>query len=324
MAAAVRAGDPQAADVAAAIAAAHPDVVLLNEIDADAVDAFAASIPGQPYVHRFVPPSNTGLPTGLDLDRDGKTDGAGDARGFGRYPGQYGMALLSRFPIETSRCFGDLLWASLPWASLPDDPSTEAPADYYSAKARAVLPLSSKNHCDVTVRSPLGRVHLLISHPTPPAFDGPEDRNGHRNRDEVLFWVHHIDAMPAAEHFIVLGDLNADPLDAGASAGIATLLAHPRVQDPRPTSAGAAAASRDQKQANTSHRGAPELDTADFSDEAVGNLRVDYVLPSRSLRVLASAVQWPAPLDATVRAEPSDHHLVWVEVTADSGPKNSS
>lgn len=322
LARAIAAGDSQATKVAAVIAQAHPDVVLLNEIDADAVDAFAASIPGRPYAHRFVPPSNTGIPTGVDLDRDGKTNGAGDARGFGRYPGQYGMALLSRFPIDASRCFGDVLWASLPWATLPDDIATDAPADYYSAEARAVLPLSSKNHCDVTVRSPLGPLHLLISHPTPPAFDGPEDRNGHRNRDEVLFWVHHIDALPASEHFVVLGDLNADPEDGGAPLGISALLAHPRVVDPKPTSTGAAAASRDQKQANATHLGDPRLDTADFNDEAVGNLRVDYVLPSRTLRVLSAAVQWPATVDATVRAEPSDHHLVWVEVTADSEPEN--
>ncbi|MGH1342197.1 MAG: endonuclease/exonuclease/phosphatase family protein [Nannocystales bacterium] len=321
LAAAVRAGDPQAADVAAALLAAHPDIVLLNEIDADAVEAFATSIPGQPYPHRFVPPSNTGHPTGIDLDRDGITTGPGDARGFGRYPGQYGMALLSRFPIESTRCFGDVLWASLPWATLPDDASTDAPADYYSPQAQAALPLSSKNHCDVVVRSPLGRVHLLISHPTPPAFDGPEDRNGHRNRDEVLFWVHHIDTLPAAEHFVVLGDLNADPTDGGAPAGITALLAHPRIQDPKPTSEGAASASRTQKQANTTHLGDPRLDTADFSDDTVGNLRVDYVLPSRTLRVLSSAVQWPAAVERTVRAEPSDHHLVWVDVATKSVPK---
>jgi hypothetical protein len=27
-------------------------------------------------------------------------------------------------------------------------------------------------------------IHLLASHPTPPMFDGPEDRNGMRNADE--------------------------------------------------------------------------------------------------------------------------------------------
>lgn len=320
LAAAVARGDPQVSEVANVLVSAHPDIVLLNEIDGDAVEAFAASIPGRPYAHRFVPPSNTGVATGVDLDRDGKIGGPGDARGYGRYPGQYGMALLSRYPIEKTRCFGDVLWASLPWATLPDDPATEAPADYYGPQARAVLPLSSKNHCDVVVHSPLGPIHVLISHPTPPAFDGPEDRNGHRNRDEILFWVRHIDALPQSEHFVVLGDLNADPADGDARSGIVALLEHPKVQDPKPASTGAAAASRVQGQANTSHRGEPRLDTADFRDESVGNLRVDYVLPSRTLQVRAAAVQWPATITGTVRAEPSDHHLVWAEVTTKSLP----
>ena len=32
-------------------------------------------------------------------------------------------------------------------------------------------------------------VHFLVSHPTPPVFDGPEDRNGPRNYDEIRFWA---------------------------------------------------------------------------------------------------------------------------------------
>jgi len=317
LARAVERGDPQVDAITAVLTEAHPDIVLINEIDPDAVDAFADQLPGSPYPHRFVPPSNTGQPTGVDLDRDGRTDGPGDARGFGRYPGQYGMAVLSRYPITHTRCFGDTLWAALPWARLPDDANTPEPADYYGAQARAVLPLSSKNHCDVTVRSPVGPLHLLISHPTPPAFDGPEDRNGHRNRDEILFWVHHIDTLPASTRFVVLGDLNADPMDGDASEGITALLEHPRVIDPAPRSKGAAAAARLQKKANAGHRGEPALDTADFDDTSVGNLRVDYALPSRTLRVRGSGVVWPAPAEAGRAAVegPSDHHLVWVDLT---------
>ncbi len=36
-------------------------------------------------------------------------------------------------------------------------------------------------------------LHLLASHPTPPAFDGPEDRNGRRNHDEIRFWNDYLD-----------------------------------------------------------------------------------------------------------------------------------
>ena len=35
-------------------------------------------------------------------------------------------------------------------------------------------------------------VHFLVSHPTPPVFDGPEDRNGTRNADEIRFWADYV------------------------------------------------------------------------------------------------------------------------------------
>src|SRR3546814_15576309 len=46
--------------------------------------------------HRFTAPPNTGVPSGHDLDGDGRTMGPRDALGYGRFPGQYGMAILSR------------------------------------------------------------------------------------------------------------------------------------------------------------------------------------------------------------------------------------
>jgi len=48
--------------------------------------------------------------------------------------------------------------------------------------------LSSKSHWDVPVNTPNGPLHIYASHPTPPVFDGPEDRNGLRNADEIRFW----------------------------------------------------------------------------------------------------------------------------------------
>jgi hypothetical protein len=35
-------------------------------------------------------------------------------------------------------------------------------------------------------------VHFLVSHSTLPVFDGPEDRNGRRNFDEIRFWADYI------------------------------------------------------------------------------------------------------------------------------------
>jgi len=115
-----------------------------------------------------------------------------------------------------------------------------------------------------------------------------------------------------------LGDANLDPEDgAGLHEAIRDLLADPRLQDPRPASAGAAAAARLQGGANTRQTGDPAQDTADWKDTpGPGNLRVDYVLPSRDLKVTTSGVVWPAPgaplADAAGTA--SRHHLVWVDV----------
>ena len=72
--------------------------------------------------------------------------------------------------------------------------------------------------------------------------------------------------------------------------------------------------------ANLTHRSDPAYDTADFADGAPGNLRADYVLPSRDLRVQDAGVFWPVssdPLSALTGTFPfpsSDHRLVWVDV----------
>ena len=84
-------------------------------------------------------------------------------------------------------------------------------------------------------------MHVLASHPTPPAFDGPEDRNGKRNHDEIRLWADYLTggaaagylgaSLPEDEPFVILGDLNADPLDGGSVPGaIQQLLNHPRIQ----------------------------------------------------------------------------------------------
>jgi hypothetical protein len=342
----------QATALAAIIRTVRPDVLLLNEFDYDARGAAAAlfreryleperadTAPPIRYPHVFAAPSNTGIPSGADLNRDGRIDGPEDARGFGRFPGQYGMLLLSRFPIEarTARTFRNFLWRDMPNAALPDVAETAEPNDWYSLQALAVLPLSSKNHWDVPVRVGRASVHILASHPTPPGFDGPEDRNGARNHDEVRFWSDYLARDGGeylyddrggrggfrGEHFVVVGDLNSDPVDGNSRHdAIRGLLAHPRVsRGPTPSSAGGPEASKQQGGANAQQRGDARFDTADFNDRSVGNMRVDYALPSRTLRVCASGVFWPAGGQPghellTANGEPtSDHHLVWVDVS---------
>lgn len=332
---------PQAVALAAIVQDVRPDVVLLNEVDFDADGASAQRLVedffgvGQgegealdyPYV--LVPEVNTGVASGVDLNQDGQavtepgSDAYGqDAKGYGQFPGQYGMVVLSRYPISSVRTFQNTLWKDVVGAWLPDG--------YYSDEALAVLPLSSKTHADVALDIGGHTVHLLASHPTPPSFDGDEDRNGRRNHDEITFWADYLDAGPESWHtddalvsggldgadFVVVGDLNADPADGGSSGDpMATLLGHPSVQDPQPDSEGGTQAA-EQGGVNPRHEGDPRLDTADFSDASVGNLRVDYVLPSVGLRVVDSGVFWPvegARL-AEEAAAVSDHRLVWVDL----------
>jgi hypothetical protein len=248
------------------------------------------------------------------------------------------MVLLSRFPIveDQVRTFQNVLWAAVPGARLPDDPATPEPADWYSPDELAVLRLSSKSHWDVPIDIDGRTVHVLASHPTPPVFDGPEDRNGMRNADEIGFWADYVAGVdsnwiiddagvsggltPDAE-FVIVGDLNSDPLDGDSISGAtAQVLALDRIQDPAPTSDGAVLAALTQRLINDAHAGDPALDTADFPDDTPGNLRVDYVLPSDSFTIAEVGVFWPPANDELARLvtiEPlasSDHRLVWVDI----------
>ncbi|GAA4864278.1 endonuclease/exonuclease/phosphatase family protein [Saccharopolyspora cebuensis] len=326
--------DEQARAIAEVVQRTRPDVLLLNEFDhvagGAAVDAFRRNYlaVGQRgadpihYPHAFTAPVNTGVQSGVDLNRDGEVGGPDDAHGFGQFPGQYGMVVLSKYPLGDVRTFQHFRWADLPGASWPDDPATPEPGDWYSPEAKRVLRLSSKSHWDVPVRVGGKPVHFLVSHPTPPSFDGAEDRNGLRNADEIRFWADYVTpgrsgyvhddegrrgGLAPGARFVVAGDQNSDPVD-GGSTGIRELLRAPRVIDPLPASLGGARASQEQGGANDQHRGLSVFDTADFADEAPGNLRVDYVLPS--LFPLRSGVFWPSGR----LAEASDHRLVWVDV----------
>ncbi len=350
-----RKGDNQVRSIAEVIRRVRPDVLLLNEIDyvdprsntsfgtrepiirfLDFIDPGGNEVRRAPrfYKHWFATTVNTGVPTGLDLDRDGATDGPGDAYGWGRYPGQFGMALYSRFPIQPEyRTFQKFLWKDMPDAKLPVDPDTGEP--YYSEEILEVFRLSSKSHWDVAIDVELeGRkhkIHFLCSHPTPPVFDGPEDRNGKRNHDEIRLWADYIDpersdylvddhgrrgGLAEDASFVILGDLNADPIDGNSAPAIEQLLKHPRINaDKTPTSEGAVIASRARPDLNGEHQGDASDDTTDFSGDGHGNLRVDYVLPSRELAVVDSGVFWPKPGEPGSEAiKATDHRLVWVDL----------
>ena len=343
--------DQHARNAAETIQRAHPDVVLVNEFDyvegEVAVDLFrdnylevsqngAAPIH---YPYAYVAPSNTGIPSGYDLNNNGTVGGGDDAFGFGAYPGQFGMVVYSRFPIRENkvRTFQHFLWKDMPGARLPDDPATPAAHDWYSPEEQAVFRLSSKSHWDVPIRIGKETVHFLVAHPTPPVFDGPEDRNGTRNADEIRFTADylaggrraayiydddgHRGGLKKGASFVVAGDQNSDPLDGDSIPGaVQQLLNAPRVSDPLPTSDGAVEASALQGGANTTHQSDPRYDTADFADTTPGNLRADYVLPSRDLEIRRAKVFWPVQADPLFRLTgvfpfpTSDHRLVWVDL----------
>ena len=344
----------QARAVAEIVQRVRPDILLLQEFDFDpdgvSLREFQANYLARPqngaaaieFGHSFFTESNTGIPSGFDLDHDGRIAGGGDALGFGEFPGQYAMALLSRFPIEAkhARTFRKFLWRDMPGALLPDTLATPVPFDWYSPEALAVLPLSSKSHWDVPVK--VGRItlHLLASHPTPPAFDGDEDRNGLRNHDEIRFWNDYLTPRLAGyirddqggrggftgKAFLIMGDQNSDPVDGGRrNDAINALLANPRVSSHFvPQSAGAPEANAIQAGANLTQKGDARFDTADFNDRVVGNLRVDYLLPSKGMRVCGGGVFWPAQSEPAAqlvwgdRPPPSsDHRMVWLDITVD-------
>jgi hypothetical protein len=346
-------GNAQASAVAEIIQRVRPDVLLINEFDFDEQGTAARLFQENylsighngadpiTYPYRYVAPSNTGVPSGFDLDNNGSVGGGNDAFGFGAFPGQFGMAVYSRYPILTPlvRTFQNFLWKDMPGALLPDDPNTAAPADWYSPEELDVFRLSSKSHWDLPILIDGRIVHLLASHPTPPVFDGPEDRNGTRNFDEIRFWADYITpgrtsryiyddnggrgGLDPGASFVIVGDQNSDPLDGDSIEGAAQqLIEHPRINvSTTPDSEGAVEQSALQGGANLTHQSDPRFDTADFADTAPGNLRADYVLPSKSLRIADSGVFWPLSTDPLFRLvgtfpfPSSDHRLVWVDVS---------
>ncbi|MCA9237611.1 MAG: endonuclease/exonuclease/phosphatase family protein [Planctomycetales bacterium] len=365
--------DQQGRCLAEIIQRTRPDVLLLCEFDYDesgaALQAFRENylaqgqdVSGAPdgpaapidYPYWFSVPVNTGRPSGFDLNRDGRIGGplgsdayAGDCWGFGKFPGQYGMAVLSRYPFDEDqiRTFQHFRWRDLPAANVPDDPATTRPGDWYPADAMQHFPLSSKSHWDLPIVIGEQVVHLLASHPTPPTYDGPEDRNGLRNKDEIRFWSEYVEGTAAAKalyddagkrggllsgaSFVIAGDLNGDPLDGDGPDGIRILLASPKLQSsPIPASSGGSEQARLQGGANRRHQGDAANDTCDPADDpGPGNLRIDYVLPSRGLRIVRSGVFWPSsddplyPLTGVYPFPSSDHRLVWIDVeTTTEGP----
>ena len=354
------AGHPRLTRAAARIQHLRPDVLLVNELTYDQPGApgyregDAEGQNAQRFVDHYLSraqadtlralsytpvmlPTNTGLPSGYDLNNDGRVvtsvpevppspaDGSvapqteagraygGDAWGFGTFPGQYGMALFVREDLtvlrDSIRTFRLLTWSSMPNALTPVDSMTGE--RWYGPDEWQAMRLSSKSHWDVPVQTPAGRVlHVLASHPTPPGFDGAADRNGRRNHDEIRLWADYLSdaayvrddsgrvgGLHAGAAFVVVGDQNADPDEGDGRTGAIQSL----LDHPRVHHPIPTATRAGQ-------RAFPDLDP---DDTAQWGLRADYVLPSATLKVMDSGVWRPL---RTPDVPVSDHFPVWVDV----------
>jgi 3-phytase/alkaline phosphatase D len=252
------------------------------------------------------------------------------------------MLVLSRFPIDRQgvRTFQNFLWRDMPGSMLPTAPNTGQP--FFDDEDLAVQRLSSKSFWDVPINVPARdgatafTLHLLCSHPTPPVFDGPEDRNGRRNHDEVRLVADYItptkgeylvdDAGKAGgldegKRFVIAGDLNCDPVDGqGIRGTMDQLLKSPRVNaEYTPKSIGGRLTVEQHADQHTENRGNPEHVTSNFTGEGHGCLRIDYALPSQGLTVTDGGVFWPAPGEPGSEAvTATDHRMVWIDVRADA------
>ena len=314
-----RADDPQVEAEIAVIAHLNADVVLLTSIDYDYDGAALAALQkrlsdvGVVYTDALALQPNTGVPTWLDMNHDGRLSGPRDAQAYGRFAGQDGMAILSRLPIDRARIVNltAFLWKDLPGANLPPD---------MTLPETLLQRLSTSGHYVVPVIYDQGRsLNLMVWCATPPMFDGPEDRNGRRNADETSLWLHllagdlpqgpGVTYSPPAAPFVLMGQPNTDPNDGdGRHDTLQALLSSPYVKDPLP-------------KGNSGHvdkgqSGDPALDTALVGKSLIG-LRLDVILPSKDITVKEAGVMWPASSDpfAATLEYASPHRPVWAKLT---------
>jgi endonuclease/exonuclease/phosphatase family metal-dependent hydrolase len=318
-----------------------PDILALQEFDFAEDNAYVklyqkhylnisqngANPVKYPYFYAF--PSNTGILTEFDLNKDGKFKTANDAYGYGRYPGQYAFAILSKYPIDETgiRTFQYFLWKDMPDANIPLNSDHKT---YYEKEELKIFRLSSKNHVDVPVIINKDTIHVLIAHPTPPVFDGKEDRNGKRNHDEIRLFADYISGGERASYlyddkgkygglgedtkFVILGDMNADPIDGDSyENAILQLTDHPLIN----SKAASGKHVPESKGSAVKHNQRPDKGDP-YHNTSVFGLRIDYVLPSANLKVKSSGVFWPSENEGffylVKDKKGSDHRLVWVDI----------
>ncbi|WP_166114216.1 endonuclease/exonuclease/phosphatase family protein [Pseudoalteromonas sp. Z9A5] len=331
---ALKSNNQQIKNIAEIIQRVRPDIILLNEFDfvpkEQGVEYFNKhylNVSQQKqdainYPYFYIAPVNTGLATEFDLDNDGKKNGVmGDAQGFGFFEGHYGMAVLSKFPIDFDkiRTLQTFKYKDMPNAQMPLMPKTGE--NWYNEQEWQALRLSSKSFWDLPVTVNNKTIHVLASHPTPPVFDGEENRNGKRNHDEVRLIADYVananyiyddqgkkGGLKADSRFVILGDLNAAPEgDKARTNTTDQILKNPLINASfTPKSTGAK----------------EQYSSVPYGQNYSANwqARVDYVLPSNyGLKIKNGGVFWPSKTSDEYRLiedrnASSDHRLVWLDL----------
>lgn len=271
-----RGEDAQIAAITDILNEVRPDVLLLTKVDVDAggqtlavlkeTFGFAHGVAKMPNSARFI-------------------DGTRAA--WARFAGSGGMVLLSQRPIDAVQHFNDVLWRDLPGAELPVGADG---APFYSGEMLDALPVVTQGLWQVQ----MGDLSFILFQNTTPVFDGPEDSNGKRSRDQLRLVAQVVDGLEG--QFVVMGNSNLDPnAGDGDRAAMRAFLDRPDLQDLRPSS------------------DLGGLSTA-FWDKP-GPMRVSYILPGSDLTVQSAEVFWPAEGPLRNAAEQaSRHRLVWMDI----------
>lgn len=271
----------------------RPDILIIQSFDYDAQFAALKALAlllnraELDLAYLYAPRPNTGIPTGFDIDGNGRTNDPRDAQGYGRFPGQAGIAVLSRYPIDQDavETFSHLLWKA---TTQFDEIESFLPRE-----AIAIQRLASVAYAAIPFTINDKKLWVLTHHATPPVFDGPEDRNGHRNADENLFWLGQLSSKRYDAPYVLAAQMNVDPfLGEGHHHVISDILTSNLLNDPFE---------------NWPHS---DAHTVTYHSPGPGNLRVSYVLPSPDLEVISAGLS--PPFEG--QTDSSRHRLVWIDV----------
>lgn len=324
--------DPRAKKLAATLQTQRPNVVALTGFDydeqQDAIKLFQEKYLAhgqdglQPiqYRYSYAAPVNAGVDSGSDLNHDGTVGGAEDALGHGEFPGQGGMVVLSQLPIQESqvRTFNKLKWAELPNNRLSETA--------FTALERKFMPLMSRSLWDVPVVSGRNTIHLVVTHLSSPRELGVEQAESARHRDQLQFVQDYLgqggdanyiedDAgraggLERAANFVLLGQLNSDPLEGSAQHRALHEIGAPGEF----ISEGASSFFRDRRDQDSTA-------VTDLRPHRTDGQRLNYVLSKRGASsVLDSGVFWPtenserAALVPESDASGLSYRLVWADV----------